>query len=70
MASEDAETFRAAILAAVAAGVTSVTVDGNTTTAIPLSDLIAAAEYLDTTAVVAGRKRRPGYRKIAPPGAD
>jgi ABC-type sugar transport system substrate-binding protein len=57
------------IEAAAAAGVQSVTVDGQTTIVVPLRDQIEADRYLASKA--AARSGRRGFRlaKIVPPGA-
>jgi len=57
------------ISAAVVAGVQSVTVDGQTVSAVPVQDQIAADRYLASKAATA--KGRRGFRlsKIIPPAS-
>lgn len=57
------------IEAAVVSGVQSVTVDGQTVSAVPVQDQIAADRYLASKAAAA--KGRRGFRlaKIVPPAA-
>lgn len=57
------------IEAAVVAGVASATVDGQTVTAIPIQDQIAADRYLASKAAVKNRNRGFRMAKIVPPGA-
>jgi hypothetical protein len=57
------------IEAAVVAGVQSATVDGQTVTAIPIQDQIAADRYLASKAAVKNRNRGFRLAKIVPPGA-
>jgi hypothetical protein len=57
------------IEAAVVAGVQSSTVDGQTVTAIPIQDQIAADRYLASKAAVKNRNRGFRLAKIVPPGA-
>jgi hypothetical protein len=57
------------IEAAVVAGVQSTTVDGQTVTAIPIQDQIAADRYLASKAAVKNRNRGFRLAKIIAPGA-
>ena len=57
------------IQAAVRAGVSSVTIDGQTATAVPIPDQIAADRYLATKAAASNRSRGFRMSKIIAPGA-
>ncbi len=74
----DLAAVEAAIIDAAAKGIESVTVDGNTTTARPLKDLIEAENHLARKAALGGTSARGGARsgwnalrpaKSVPPGA-
>lgn len=58
------------IEAAVVAGVASATVDGQTVTAIPIQDQIAADRYLASKNAAKKKGLGAAFKKLVPPGTD
>ena len=55
---------------AAEAGVSSVSIDGNTTVALPVKDLIEADRYLASKAAMSRTRRGFKLAKLVPPGAS
>lgn len=64
-----ADALEASLAGGGMGGISSVTVDGNTTTMFPLADLIAADKYLLAKCAANNRTRGLRFNRLVPDGA-